>query len=1112
MSAPDDIAGWLDQIGLPEYAPIFAEHAIDGEILADLNDQDLKDLGVPLGHRKKLLKAIAALTQADKATPPRPAPARIEAERRQLTVLFCDLVGSTELAARLDPEDMGQVIRAYQGCCAETVESWGGHIAKYMGDGVLTYFGWPQAHEDDAERAVRAGLTIVRVVAELATPAGVPLAARVGIATGLVMVGELIGEEEARERAVVGETPNLAARLQALAAPGGVVISQATRRLVGGLFELADLGPRRLKGFAEPLAAWRVEGECRIEGRFEALHGEHLTPLVGREHELGILLERWAWAKDGDGQVMLLSGEPGIGKSRLVREVRARLSEEPHIRLLYQCSPHHTTSPLHPVIEQLERAAGFERDDTSEVRLDKLDTLLARGTEKLDQAVPLIAAVLGLPAGARYLLPELTPQRQKRLTLEALVDQLEGLAANQPVFLTYEDVHWIDPTTLEFVALAIERLQCLAVLCVVTFRPEFAPPWTGLPYVSALPLTRLGRRDGAALVERVARAKLLPADVSARIVDKTDGVPLFVEELTKTVLESGLLHDRGDHYELSGPLPPLAIPSTLHDSLLARLDRTPAMKAVARTAACIGREFDYRLLEIVADVPPRELAEGLEGLLRAELVFRRGTTDPATYSFKHALIRDAAYRSLLRQRRRVLHGRIVDALGHEDAGTPAEVLAFHAAAAGRCEQAARLWTQAAHQAFTRSAFGEVVAHATAALRQLALLPSTHARDRSELRLQMLLGTALINAKGYTAPGAARAYARARELCHGLSEHRQLLPVLWGQFVHHLTTAAHQRARAIAEEMVKAAGHREGRAHLFVAHRCVGSSAWYRGQLSCAREALAQAMRLCSPELNQEIAAEYPIDQLSALRCYDFATLCLSGHPARAHAEASIALGELSERTQPASLAHALHFACLMHQWCREPEAVHQTASAMLRLANEQILPFWRVHAYVLRGSALADLNHPEQGIVELRRGLDLNQGSGYRANLPYFLGLLAGAYARNGEQNEALATNEQALVIAGDTDEGYYLAELQRQCGDLLLAQGEVDRAATAFALSIETAERQGANWWKIRASSSLSRLWAEQGRRAEAHDLLTPAYGWFTEGFDTADLKDAKALLDELR
>jgi class 3 adenylate cyclase len=570
-----DIGAWLRELGLERYEHAFRENEIDAEILPKLTADDLKDIGVTtVGHRRKLLDAITALAEPASEPPvelgapakaaPRARPA--QAERRQLTVMFVDLVGSTALAARLDPEDMGHVIRAYHGTCTEVIERWEGHVAKYMGDGVLAYFGWPRAHEDDAERTVRAGLAVIDALAGLKTSAGKALAARIGIATGLVMVGELIGQGGAQEQTVVGETPNLAARLQALAEPGVIVISRRTRRLVGGLFELADLGPQHLKGFAEPVRAFRVEGEGRAEGRFEALHGQHLTPLVGREHELGILLERWAWAKDGDGQVMLLSGEPGIGKSRIVQALREQVGADRPAVLNHYCSPYHLNSALYPVIAQLERAAGMERSDPSPTRLDRLEVLLAPLVTGDHEAIPLIAALLSIPTGGRYPPLALSPQRQMQRTMEVLVACLAGAARDSPVLMLYEDVHWIDPTTQTLLGLLVERVAHLPALMVMTFRPEFTPPWTGHAHVTSLLLSRLARRQGTTMVEELAGARPLPVEVVEQIVARTDGVPLFVEELTKTVLESGLLRDAGDHWELDGPFPALAIPSTLQDS------------------------------------------------------------------------------------------------------------------------------------------------------------------------------------------------------------------------------------------------------------------------------------------------------------------------------------------------------------------------------------------------------------------------------------------------------------------------------------------------------------------------------------------------------------------
>jgi class 3 adenylate cyclase len=722
-----DVARWLTEQGLGHHAEAFAENGIAGDVLRDLTDADLKELGLNLGDRKRLLKAIAALdagpalnrvAQAEPTTTP--AVPR-EPERRQLTVMFVDLVGSTELAARLDPEELREVIRGYHEEVAAAVERFEGHVAKYHGDGVVVYFGWPRAHEDDAERAVRAGLDLVARLGRLRPGGEVVLPARVGVATGLAVVGDLIGEGAAREESVVGETPALAARIQAFAKPGAVVIGEATRRLVGGLFELDDLGPQRLKGFAQPLSVWRVQGEGRAEGRFEALHGERLTPLVGREYELGILLERWAWAKEGDGHVVLLSGEPGIGKSRLIRALRERLGDEPYTPLSHYCSPYHTNSALYPVIGLLERAARLHRDDAPEEQLAKLEALVGRASDRPDEVVPLFADLVGVPTGGRYPALTLTAEVQKRRTLEALVDQLAGLAAQQPVLALYEDVHWIDPSTRELLDLVVERAQRLPVLALITSRPEFNPSWLGYTHVAALTLNRLGRPQGEELLHELTGAKTLPKEVREQILGKTDGVPLFVEELTKTVLESGVLADAGSHYELSGPLPPLAIPATLRDSLMARLDRLASAKEVAQIGAVIGREFSYELLAAVAAISGAQLTEALDQLVGSELVSRRGEPPDATYSFKHALVQDAAYESLLKLKRQQLHGRIGPVLEKrfpETSEHQPELVAHHFTEAGLAAKAINYWDSAGRRAVRRFAETEAIAHFTRALELL----------------------------------------------------------------------------------------------------------------------------------------------------------------------------------------------------------------------------------------------------------------------------------------------------------------------------------------------------------------------------------------------------------
>jgi len=655
------IAEWLGSLGLSEYAQRFAENDIDIAVLRHLTDQDLKDIGVSLGHRRKMLAAIGDFAADIPFTPQPLAVTELKpqdaAERRQLTVMFCDLVGSTALSARLDPEDLRGIIGAYHRCATELVDRNGGFVAKYMGDGVLAYFGYPQAHEDDAERAVRAALALVEAVPKLDDGTGTALRVRVGIATGLVIIGDLLGEGVLQQHEVVGETPNLAARLQALAEPDTVVIGGDTRRLLGGLFEYRNLGKVPIKGFSDPVPIWQVTGAGATESRFEALRAT-TTPLVGRDEEIDLLLRRWEQAKHGDGCVVLISGEPGIGKSRIAQTVVERLSGEPHARLRLFCSPHHQDSALYPTITQLERAAGFRREDTPEQRLQKLEAVLSQATNDPSEVVPLLADLLSIPIGDRYPKLDLAPQKRKEKTLRALVAQAEGLAARQPLLMVMEDVHWIDPTSHESLDLIFDRSPSLRALLIVTFRPEFTPPWTGRPNVTLLSLSRLPSRQRAEMILHLTRGKSLPKEIIDQIVDRTDGVPLFIEELTKTVVESGILTESGGHYAVTGPVPPLAIPTSLHASLLARLDRLAPAREVAQISAALGRSFSHEMISAVATMPKQQLEDALAQLVNAGLIFRRGVPPNAEYTFKHALVQDAAYSTLLRSRRQQLHGRI----------------------------------------------------------------------------------------------------------------------------------------------------------------------------------------------------------------------------------------------------------------------------------------------------------------------------------------------------------------------------------------------------------------------------------------------------------------------
>jgi class 3 adenylate cyclase len=854
-----DVAAWLRGLGLEQYAPAFRDNDVDGEVLPELTADDLISIGViSVGHRRKLLAAIAVLGVAVPAatvTAASPdAPAQADAERRQLTVMFCDLVGSTALAGRNDPEDLREVIGAYHRCVAETVARFDGFVAKYMGDGVLVYFGYPQAHEDDAERAVRAGLAVIDAIALLNISEH--LAVRLGVASGLVVVGDLIGEGSAQERGVLGETPNLAARLQAFADPGTVVIAESTRRQIGSLFDLADLGVQQLAGFAESQSAWRVLGESGVLSRFEALRSG-MTPLVGRDEEVDLLLRRWEQAKGSEGRVVLVSGEPGIGKSRLTAALSEHIASKPHTRLRYFCSPHHQDSALYPFIVQLERAAGFARDDTAEQKLGKLDALLAPGARGSDE-IALIADLLALPNAAASL--NLSPQRKREKLFEALLSQFEAVARSRPVLMVFEDAHWIDPTSRELLDLTLDRVGRLPVLLVVTFRPEFQHGWGGQAHVTVLALNRLGGRDGVALVQNLAGDTALDADVVAEIVERTDGVPLFVEELTKAVLETGERENRVAAVLAASPLPSLAIPATLHASLIARLDRLgTAPKEIAQIGAVLGREFSYELIEPVAQRPAVELRAGLERLAEAGLLFCRGVAPHSSYLFKHALVQDAAYGTLLRAKRQELHARVAAVLEEHFADLverQPELLAHHLTAAGDIIRAVEYWYRAGERATQRSADREAIAHLRTTLRLVHQLADPAERASWELRASIALGPALVNIMTPAAPEVARVYARSRQLAQETGRSVELFQALWGSWQTAMITGARGNAGALIDELFVLAGEQGSEELALQAHHAAWMTSFLKGDLQATQRSIQVGIPLYRPDIYQHHALLY----------------------------------------------------------------------------------------------------------------------------------------------------------------------------------------------------------------------------------------------------------------
>src|SRR5713101_5680477 len=1064
--------------------------------------------------------APSAVQSHQEAAPP-VARGTPEAERRQLTVLFCDLVDSTVLASQLDPEELREVVRAYQDTCAKVIARFDGHIAQYLGDGLLVYFGYPLAHEDDPQRAVRAGLGMVEALGQLNTglgqERGVELAVRLGIHTGLVVVGDMGGGTR-QEQLALGETPNLAARLQGLAAPNTLVISAVTFQLLGGFFACQPLGTPILKGFAQPLAVYRVLYESMARSRLEAASSTGWTPLVGREQEIGVLLERWAQVKDGLGQVVLLSGEAGIGKSRLVQVLRDQVAAEPRAWLTpCQCSPYHRHTALYPLIDLLERVVlRVDREESPQQKVGKLEGFLVQYGLPLAEVVPLCAALLSLPLPADYAPVTVSPEQHKQQTLHVLVTILLRIAAQQPVLFVMEDLHWVDPSTLELLSLLVDQGPTARILALFTFRPDFPPPWTGRAHLTQLTVNRLPRRQAVEVIRQVAHGKGFPPEVVEQIVAKTDGVPLFVEELTKMVLESGLLQERDEGYALTGPLHPLAIPATLHDSLMARLDRLAAVKALVQLGATRGREFPYELLRAVSPWDEATVQRGLHQLVEAEFLYQQGLPPQATYLFKHALIQDAAYQSLLKSTRQQYHQRIAQVLeeGFADlVDTQPELLAQHFTEAGQNARAIPYWQRAGERALQRSANLEAISHLTKGLEVLKTLPNSPKRLQHELDVQITLGRALTVTKGYAAPEVGHAYARARELCQQVGETPQLFPVLRGLWNFYLIRTELRTARELAEQLLNLAQRAQDPALIQQAHSALAGALVHLGEFAATQEHLQQGLALYNPPQHRALTLRLEIDLGVFFLAYMTRPLWLLGYSDQALRRSQEALTLAQELAHPFSLAYALAFAAWVHQFRREGQATHERAEALCAIAKEQGFAFLLATGTMHRGWALAEQGQGMEGMAQICEGLAAYRATGAEVDRTYFLALLAEAYRQGKQDDEGLTVLEEALALTDRQASVIWEAELHRLKGELLLARSAENQveAEACFHEALAITRRQEAKSLELRAAMSLSRLWQQQGKRQEAYDLLAPIYHWFTEGFDTADLQDARALLAEL-
>ena len=1121
----ESVRHWLEQLGLPQYAATFEHNAIDLKIARELTQQDLQDLGVEaLGHRKVLLRAIAELNgdgvpAATSRVAQHQTPLQRfsggEAERRQLTVMFCDLVGSTDLATKLDPEQLRDLMQAYQHACREVIERYDGHIAQYLGDGLMVYFGWPRAHEDDAVRAIRAGLEVAEAVSQL--KASAPIRARVGIHTGLVVVGETGQGDASVPKAAVGETPNIAARLQGLAEPSSVVVSERTRGLAGGLFDYSDLGAPALKGVTELLRVFHVVGSRAIDSRFEAARSASaLTPLVGREEEVALLLRRWQEAKEGEGQAVLVGGEPGIGKSRLTRVLRERLGEERYTALRYQCSPYHMNSALYPVIDQLERAAGFTREDAPQQKLDKLEALLAGSEAQVAEMAPLFAAMLSLPVD-RYPPLNLSPQKQKEKTLEAFALQVEALAQRQPVLVIYEDVHWIDATSQESLDLLLPRLQGLPALLVVTYRPEYSPRWSEHAHVTILGLGRLGRRQGVELVAKLTGGKALPQEIQEQILAHTDGVPLFIEELTKSVLESKLLREAGDGYVLDGRLPALTIPTTLRDSLIARLDRLAPIREVAQIGACIGREFSYELLAALASLKGEWLEEALEELTKAALVFRRGTPPYASYTFKHALVQDAAYDSLLKSKRAQLHAQIAQVLEEDffdQVENAPEVLAHHHTHAGNLNEAVPLWRKAGELALVGVALQEAVGHFQKGLTLIERLPSSSERDGLELSIREPLHAAWVGLRGQASPEVGMNAAAILQRAKSQGKPQSLLIGLWGMYINTLSQGRIEEALEWAQRLL-AEGNKAGDIDLQVlGHRAAMNSYFFLGQLLEARERGNRVLALYEPQRAGRWMQHTGQDVRTLVGVLSSHWTWMLGYPDQAVRVSEEKDAHARRLGHAFNLGFALTVGAYAFDYRREPERLLERVSEADRLAREQSIPYlYQVLVPQLEGLGRLRSGELAEAISLLRRAIENLTRFGGHLVIPYAKSALAEALALQGDLDAALHLINECMeqIERPGWQERVHLAEVLRLKGWMLMLQGRREEAEAPLRASIDWARQQRAKSWELRSSTALAQLLAARGERDAARELLAPIYNWFTEGFDTKDLKDAKSLLDEL-
>jgi class 3 adenylate cyclase/predicted ATPase len=1106
------MAEWLRSHGLEQYAQTFAQNHIEFAVLPDLTEDDLEKLGVSLGHRKKLLKAIDALKTRGTAEVSNFGIQHREAEFRQITVMFCDLVGSTRLSETLDPEDLQKLINAYRAECGAAIRRYGGEVARYFGDGVMAFFGWPRAHEDDAIRAVHAALEIVSGVTKISGP--VVLASRVGVCSGPVVVGEIGNSDASWSMDAVGETPNIAARLQTLAAINSVLISESTRRLVSAAFDLQDLGPQELKGVTEPVHVYRVLAAKIAASRFEAAHAGSLTPLVGRSTELSLLLDRWEKVKEGDGQVMLLSGIPGVGKSRLLHELKSHIQQEPHLLLHHQCSPYHSQSAFFPVIEQIEQAAQITTREADADKIAKLRAYLPRSTDSSKEPLLLIAKLLSISIENHRELSELTPQQIKNRTISTLVDILLAFSLQRPTLCIFEDAHWLDPSTLELLELIISRIGHARVLLIVSCRPEFRPAWIAHANITIHSLTRLSQTQVKTMIRDILRGGSMPQQLVDQIIEKADGVPLFIEELTSSML-SPPLRTRGT--ESIGQPVLLRVPETLSDALMERLDRVAPSRRLAQIAAVIGREFSHDLLSAASGIDEDDMQSALSLLEHADIIYRVGISPFVRFAFKHVLLRDAIYDSLLRSKRQQIHADIAATLENhfpELAGNQPEILAYHHQEAGNHQLAIRCWFESGQRALAHSANVEAIANFRKALQLLNALPETPERAKQEIDIQLALGIPLIAVQGYASAETREAFSRARTLCLRMGNNPEYFQALFGLWGHSWVGGKNDDALRMADEFLSRSRALSDPVLLMVAHRVMGSTLLTIGDFQSSRSHFEETIGLSISKGKEPLYNLYMVEPQAASLLLLSWDLWFLGYPDQSLSRVSEALALAQDLGHPYTVAFAHYMTSVVHLLRGDAARALESAQKSFEMSQEQRFSLYVILSRISRGRAAGDLGRLGEARVEIALGIDAARRNGVGFMLPMMDSWLADMHAKADENEYALSIVERALANIGDATGRSWEAELHRQRAQILLAldPSKVGEAESHLKKAIEVARGQGAKSLELRAATSLAELWRTQGRSDEARALLEPICRWFDEGAETTDLRRAREAQSALR